>query len=109
MQKHSLTAAQARFMLGIQKLILERGGYSPSYQEIMDELGYASKSEVSRLIEVCELRGRIKRIPGMARTINIINPLTEDEAGAQDANILLSVFSDQDLIHELRSRGLNTG
>jgi repressor LexA len=47
-------------------------GYSPSFEEIAEAMGLASKSNVHRLLQALEQRGFIRRIPGLQRAIEII-------------------------------------
>lgn len=64
--------------------------FSPSFEEIQMALGLASKSGVSRLVDALEEQGRITRLPGGARNIEI--------------NVLATV-STADLRAELARRG----
>ena len=48
-------------------------GLMPSFQEMQDALGLKSKSGVHRLIEGLEQRGRIRRMKGHARAIEILD------------------------------------
>ncbi|KQZ49740.1 hypothetical protein ASD54_12440 [Rhizobium sp. Root149] len=67
-----LTHQQADTLRFIQAFITESGGAGPSYDEIKDALGLASKSGVNRLLKALEERGRIRRLPHRARAIEII-------------------------------------
>jgi DNA-binding MarR family transcriptional regulator len=67
-----LTARQAdclRFIAAHQR---ENNGITPSFDQIKDGLGLASKSGVTRLLDELEDRGRLTRMPGLARAITII-------------------------------------
>lgn len=68
----SLTHRQADALRFIQAFTTESGGAGPSYDEIKDALGLASKSGVNRLLKALEERGRIRRLPHRARAIEII-------------------------------------
>ena len=61
-------------------------GCAPSYDEMKDGLGLASKSGIHRLITSLEKRGYIRRSPYMARTIEIINrtPVTVGDGAVFD-------------------------
>lgn len=48
-----------------------RSGISPSYDEMVEALGLASKSGVFRLVNALEERGYIDRIPDRARAISL--------------------------------------
>lgn len=52
---------------------IENGGISPSFGEIAEAMGLASRGGVARLVESLEQRGFIKRTPGHARTIILTN------------------------------------
>lgn len=66
-------------MLGItpkQKELLEylkahKSDVSPSYEEMAEAMGLASKSGIFRLIEGLKERGYVENIPHQARTIRI--------------------------------------
>jgi SOS-response transcriptional repressor LexA len=47
-------------------------GYCPSYAEISKGVGLSSKSGVSRVIGLLEERGKIRRLPGQSRSIELI-------------------------------------
>ncbi|MET3648059.1 LexA family protein [Phyllobacterium ifriqiyense] len=46
-------------------------GYSPSYIELKEALGFASTSSVARLVDALEERGFLCRHPGKARSIQL--------------------------------------
>ena len=48
-------------------------GVCPSYDEIKDHLGLATKSCVNRLVKQLEERRLIRRMPGRARSIEVID------------------------------------
>jgi repressor LexA len=47
-------------------------GVPPSYDEMKDELGLASKSGIHRLITALEERGFVRRLPNKARALEVI-------------------------------------
>lgn len=67
-----LTHKQADLISFVQEYQRESGGASPSYQQIEDALGLKSKSGVYALIDRLEARGKVRRLPGQARTIEIV-------------------------------------
>lgn len=73
----------------------------PSYEEMKDALGLRSKSGVHRLISALEERGFIRRLPNLARAIEIV-----EEPSLPSA---LNQFSVQDLAIEARRRNLALG
>ena len=90
-----LTEAQARCLDFIKRTMAENKGMAPSYEEIKTELGLASKSNVHRMIEALEEKGRIRRIPNRARAVEVIEG---DEKG-------IRAYPTQALIAELARRG----
>lgn len=49
-----------------------RNGVSPSYDEMADMVGLASKSGINRMINSMEQRGAIQRLPGQARALKLL-------------------------------------
>jgi len=47
-------------------------GVSPSYDEIADNLGYASKSQTHRIVECLVERGHASILPNKRRSIQIV-------------------------------------
>lgn len=66
-----LTQKQHDLLLFIDKR-LKAGGVSPSYDEMKDALGLASKSGIHRLITALEERGFIRRLPHRARALEVL-------------------------------------
>lgn len=66
-----LTRVQSEALAFIEGYVAEHD-YSPSFSEIRDALGLASKANVNRLMNNLEERGRIRRISGKARSIEIV-------------------------------------
>ena len=64
---YSLTARQRELLV-----YLTSRDTCPSYEEMQRALGLASKSGVYRLIQQLEERGYIRRIPHLARAIEVI-------------------------------------
>ena len=54
------------------KDFLEQNNYSPSYREIMDGLGLTSVSAVAEHIDNLVAKGAIKKVPGAARSLEIV-------------------------------------
>ena len=53
----------------------EKSDVSPSFDEMRDALGLASKSGIHRLISALEERGYIRRLANRARAIEILKPV----------------------------------
>ena len=68
----ALTSRQADCLKFIASHQSENAGLTPTYDEIKDGLGLASKSGVVRLIDGLVERGAIQRLPNRARSITII-------------------------------------
>ncbi len=66
-----LTQKQKDLLLLIDRKINE-AGIPPSYDEMKDALGLASKSGIHRLITALEERGFIRRLPNKARALEVI-------------------------------------
>ena len=73
MTVYNLTRRQHDLMAYIESYI-QQAGFAPSYQEMADHLGLASKSGVHRLIQGLEERGHISRLPDRARSITLAMP-----------------------------------
>ena len=67
-----LTKKQHDLLVFIDKR-LKKNGISPSYDEMKDALGLASKSGIHRLITALEERGFIRRLPHRARALEILH------------------------------------
>lgn len=65
-----LTARQRELLSFIRKYLGEHG-IVPSFDEMKDALGLASKSGIHRMIEALVERGYIERMPGRARAITL--------------------------------------
>ena len=77
-----LTEKQRDLLLLIDKRI-KTDGVPPSYDEMKDHLGLASKSGIHRLITALEERGFIRRLPNKARALEVIK-LPTDGTDAPD-------------------------
>ena len=66
-----LTQKQKDLLLLIDKKI-KTEGVPPSYDEMKDALGLASKSGIHRLITALEERGFIRRLPNKARALEVL-------------------------------------
>lgn len=77
-----LTPKLRKVLFFIEDYSIAHGGIPPSYQEIADSLGIASKGNVHRFIVGLERRGFIARLPDRARSIEVLKlpretPLTD--------------------------------
>lgn len=67
-----LTRRQHDLLVFIRDYMAESGGVSPSYEEMMDAMGYASKSRIHFLIKNLEEREFIRHMPQHSRSIEIL-------------------------------------
>lgn len=98
-----LTPMQRRFMLALQARLASRPGVGPTYEELREDLGLASKSGVARLVRECTDRGRVARIPRAERSLSVLVPVEGVDASRVG---LLDAFSDIELLKEVVARGL---
>ncbi len=82
-----LTQKQKDLLMLIDRRI-KSAGVPPSYDEMKDSLGLASKSGIHRLITALEERGFIRRLPNKARALEVIKLPTDvlDAAVVEAAN-----------------------
>ena len=66
-----LTSKQQQLLMYI-KQHLDKGGVSPSFEEMKEALDLKSKSGIHRLISALEERGFIRRLPNRARALEIV-------------------------------------
>jgi repressor LexA len=66
-----VTMKQHLVMQFVTKYCAEKG-YSPSYQEIGEAVGIASKSGVKRVIDALVARGHLELMPRRARSLVIV-------------------------------------
>jgi repressor LexA len=71
--KMGMTRKQQELYDFIVAYIGANDGVAPSYEEMKNELGLASKSGVHRLMNALEERGMIQRLPYRARAIKIMD------------------------------------
>ena len=69
-----LTRRQSEALSFIRAYLAASDGIGPSYTEIMAALGLGSKSGVHRIITSLERRGYVDRIPGLPRSICVVQP-----------------------------------
>lgn len=79
-----LTQKQHDLLIFIDKR-LKKNSISPSYDEMKDALGLASKSGIHRLITALEERGFIARLPHRARALEILRLPGQDAPATKDA------------------------
>jgi len=70
-----MTPKQAECLKFIKSYI-EQHGYSPSYADMLDHLGVKSKSGIHRIVSGLEANGKIRRVYGRSRYIEIVDDET---------------------------------
>ena len=72
MKTHKLTKKQLALLDFLQDFT-EENGYSPSYREIMSGMGLTSVSAVAEHVENLVEKGVLKKVPGAARSLEILD------------------------------------
>lgn len=87
-----LTRKQYELLIFIDNC-LKNSGVSPSFDEMKDALGLASKSGIHRLILGLEERGFIRRLPHRARALEVLRvPENMDPREGFSANVIEADF-----------------
>ena len=90
-----LTKKQHELLSYIDKQ-LNLKGVSPSYDEMRDALGLASKSGIHRLITALQERGFIRRLPHKARALEVLkrpeNQTNSEVPSTPDSNVIQGMF-----------------
>lgn len=68
-----MTRQQKKVLDFLREYIIQSGGVSPSFQEIMDGVGLSSKSHVHRIVHALEERGQIGFMPNRRRAIYLLD------------------------------------
>ena len=66
----------------------EENGYSPSYREIMAGLGLSSVSAVAEHVENLVEKGVLRKVPGAARSLEVLDYKHEETVGLFKAKML---------------------
>lgn len=90
-----MTPRQREALDFIARYIADRG-YSPSYQEVADAIGLASKSGVCRIVRSLVQRGHLKQEHALGGWRNLL----------PDSRQLLASVPTANLIEELNRRGV---
>ena len=72
MKTHKLTKKQLALLDFLQDFTEEKG-YSPTYREIMAGMGLSSVSAVAEHVENLVKKGALKKVPGAARSLEILD------------------------------------
>lgn len=71
---HSITHKQSELLAYIKQYLADNGGVAPSFDEMREAVGLASKSGVHRLMDGLEERGLVSRIPMRRRALKVHEP-----------------------------------
>ena len=70
MKEFGITPKQSKFLKFLANFI-DQNGYTPSYEEMKQELNYKSKSRIHAFVHGLKKRGYLRLIPFMKRSIMI--------------------------------------
>lgn len=90
-----LTQAQAELLAFIKRYLDENDGVSPSFDDMREGIGLASKSGVARLVDALVERGFLRRLPNRARALEVVG---------RDERAPLADYSNAELVAELARR-----
>lgn len=88
-----LTISQSRCLEAIAQYQADNGGVSPSYDELAAVLGWKAKSQVHTIVVGLEQRGRIRRLRGRRRALEIVD--TRSKPVVHYTNAAYMVWDDE--------------
>ncbi len=103
MKTQKLTKKQLAVLDFIQDFT-EENGTSPSYREIMEGLGLTSVSAVAEHIDNLVSRGALKKVPGEARSLEILDYKHTDTVNLFKAKMIDT--SDEDKAVLIKAAGI---
>lgn len=95
-----LTAQQRALLTFIERYQRDHDGVAPSFDEMKEAIGLASKSGIHRLLTALEERGFIRRIKNRARALEVHSDIT----GARAIAHALRLASIDEIRAEYRRR-----
>jgi len=87
-----LTGKQHQLLTFLIEHQQNEGDITPSFDEMKQAVGLASKSGIHRLVSALEERGYIRRLPNRARAIEVIK--TPSGTAVQPSNVVSADFGD---------------
>ena len=99
MKSHKITKKQQAVLDFIQDFTDEQG-YSPSYREIQAGLGLSSVSAVAEHIDNMAAKGILKKSPGAARSIEILDFRHEDTVELFRTKLTTCTEDEQKILHQ---------
>lgn len=94
-----LTKKQQNLLNFIQDFT-EENGYSPSYREIVAGLGLSSVSAVAEHINNLVEKGVIKKVPGAARSLEILDYKHEETVTLFKIKLLNCTNEESEILHK---------
>ena len=76
----------------------EENDYSPSYREIMSGLGLSSVSAVAEHIDNLISKGVLRKVPGAARSLEILDYKHEETVGLFKARLMDCTESEREIL-----------
>ncbi len=76
----------------------EAQGYSPSYREIMAGLGLSSVSAVAEHVDNLVEKGALKKVPGAARSLEILDYKHEETVKLFKEKLLIASDDDKKIL-----------
>ncbi|MCR5700008.1 MAG: hypothetical protein K6G49_01065 [Candidatus Saccharibacteria bacterium] len=76
----------------------EAQGYSPSYREIMAGLGLSSVSAVAEHVDNLVEKGALKKVPGAARSLEILDYKHEETVKLFKEKVLIASDDDKKIL-----------
>ena len=78
----------------------EENGYSPSYREIMSGLGLSSVSAVAEHIDNLVSKGVLRKVPGAARSLEVLDYKHEETVALFNAQILKATEEEKKILEK---------
>ena len=78
----------------------EENGYSPSYREIMSGLGLSSVSAVAEHVENLVEKGVLKKVPGAARSLEVLDYRHEETVGLFKTRMMDCTEEEKDILKQ---------
>ena len=78
----------------------EENGYSPSYREIMSGLGLSSVSAVAEHVENLVEKGVLKKVPGAARSLEVLDYRHEETVGLFRTRMMDCTEEEKDILKQ---------
>lgn len=89
---------------------MEEKGYSPSYREIQNGLGLASVSAVAEHIDNLIRKGVLKKVPGAARSLEVLNYKHEETVELFQTKMLICTEEEKEILRKAAAiLGLDLG